>query len=133
MRIRKGDLEVEVEVPEENPKNRPVTQPQRKNGEKAHWTVEYCKKAENRQKCKNMEDLVKKEQEKALNQRNAGKKAKEGLDRVQRQAQTGLEAAVDNMGRVIKAIDKLGPGATKQDVDVGAVELGESDTLGELD
>ena len=80
-----------------------------------------------------MEDLVKKEQEKALNQRNAGKKAKEGLHRAQKQAQTGLETAVENMDRAIKAIDQLGPGATTQDVDVGAVDLGESDTLGELD
>lgn len=120
VRIRKGDLEVDIEIPSEQRKKPSSGQAQKTNGKKKD------KKRPNR-------DLVKKEQEKALNQRNAGKKATEGLDRVHKQAQTGLETAIDNMGRAVKAIDQLGPRLTAQDGDTGAVDLGESDTLGDLD
>ena len=51
------------------------------------------------------EELVLKEQNKAMDRRRAGKKAAESLDRIQEQTQSGLDEAFDNLKRANEAIE----------------------------
>ena len=131
LKVRKGDLEIDLTIPGEKHKKQPIKQSQKKSGKKKNLAAEDCQKAENKQKC-HREELLGKEQERALNQRHAGKKAVEGLKRVQEQVQSGLETTVGNIGRMNEMLDKFGAGPKASDVDVSDMDLGESDTLGEL-
>ena len=127
--VRRGDIEIEITIPGDKPKNQPVQQIQ-KDSEKGNW-AEHCKKPENKQACENMQELVKREQEKALSQRNAGKKAKEGHERVREQAQSALEPVVGNIESVTGMLRNQGSGTEMPNLP--DMEMGESDTLGTLD
>ena len=75
--------------------------------------------------------IVRKEMNKALNQRRAGAKAESGLKSAQGKAQAGLKTSLKNMDEMRKAADNLAPTVGPRNVSQDHVDLGPSDDLGE--
>ena len=127
LKLRKGELSVDIKAPSEETNNRTRGQMLKEHDQKRNGT------RRNKNEKAPHEELVRKEQERAMNQRNAGEKATEGLNWAQENGQSGLEKAFDNQRRAVDAIEALGAQTKPRRVDDSAVDLGESDTLGGLD
>ena len=80
-----------------------------------------------------VDKIVTKAVQDAMNQRGAGKEAKDNLDWVRKTQQSEMKSAFDNMNRANAAIESLSPGSKPEELDEGALDLGPADTLGSLE
>lgn len=80
-----------------------------------------------------VDKIVTKAVQDAMNQRGAGKEAKDNLDWVRKTQQSEMKSAFDNMNRANAAIESLSPGSKPGELDEGALDLGPADTLGSLE
>ena len=80
-----------------------------------------------------VDKIVSKAVEDAMDQRSAGKEAKDNLDWVRKTQQSEMGGVFDNMKRATSAIESLATGAKPGELDEGALDLGPADTLGSLD
>ena len=127
LKVRRGNLEIDLVIPGEEKPSRG------KSAKEAPLPPDDCRRPENKQKCKTMDESLAEEQERALSQRDAGEEVLERLKEARERTQSALGKAVDNVGRIHGMLDKFGASPKTSNSDVSDVGLVESDTLGTLD